>query len=447
MMMRSPLELDRRSLLGGMLGLLALGTAPALAGCSRSSSGAGPVAPVELTPLAYHAAREDVGLADAPHLAAVVTGMREFAQQLHRVSATAQQNWTASPVSIAMAFGMLRAGARGGTARQLDDVFGWPGGPAAGSPHEALNAITADLVTTEAVPTGPAPTGSDGTAPPPIVAVANGLFVDRSFAPEVREEFLALLATQYGAQATAVSFADPVAAAAVINGWVDEHTRGRIDKLFDELDPTTVLVLANAVYLKTTWASQFGAASTTDGPFRTTDGSVTAPLMHQQLTDAAYDDSAHWQRIVLPYVGGELTMRVVVPRAVVRDAAALNALLPLAVAKPASRHELVDLTLPRWDTATDLPLLAPLADLGFTDLGELTGIAPGVEVSDAIHRANVTVDEEGTEAAAVTGIAVRTSAVIATPVELTADRPFIWAVVHEPAGTPVFAGHVVDPTR
>ena len=67
-------------------------------------------------------------------------------------------------------------------------------------------------------------------------------------------------------------------------------------------------------------------------------------------------------------------------------------------------------------------------------------------MSDAVHRAVVTVDEEGTEAAAVTGIAVATGAIVGTPVELTADRPFLWAVVHEPTGTPVFAGHVVDPT-
>ena len=116
----------------------------------------------------------------------------------------------------------------------------------------------------------------------------------------MHEGFLRLLATQYGAEATTVSFADP-SAAATINGWVQDQTRGRIDRLFDRLDPSTVLVLANAVYLKTTWAAQFDAASTTDGAFTTSDGSVTAPLMHQRLAPAAYDDSADWQRVQLPH--------------------------------------------------------------------------------------------------------------------------------------------------
>jgi serpin B len=440
------LELDRRSVLGGALGLLALGAVPALAGCSRGPEEVTPVTPVELAPLAFHAARDRVSVADAPHLDAVVAGMRDFARDLHRASATAEDNWTASPVSIAMAFGMLRAGARGATASQLDAVFEWPAGDPAGSPHRALNALTADLVTTGPVATGPAPSPSDGRPADPIVAVANGLFLDGGFAPAVEQDFLKLLATQYGAEATAVSFADP-AAAATINGWVQEHTRGRIDKLFDRLDPSTLLVLANAVYLKTTWASQFDRASTTDGTFTTTDGSVTAPLMHQRLEPATYDESADWQRVRLPYVGGELAMRVVVPRGVVRDLPTLTQLLPFAMEQRVKGHAIVDLTLPSWDTATTIPLLGPMAALGATDLDDLRGIAAGdLGVSDAVHRANVTVDEEGTEAAAVTGIAVATSAIVGTPVQVTADRPFVWAVVHEPTGTPVFTGHVTDPT-
>ena len=384
-------EVDRRAVLGGVLGLLALGSVPAVSGCSRQPSQVGPAVPVELSALAYHAAREQVGLAAAPHLDAVVAGMRDLGRDLHRVSATAAENWTASPVSIAMAFGMLRAGARGRTASQLDELFRMAGRQRPGRlPHRALDALTADLVTTDPVPSGPTPSASAEVPPDPIVAVANGLFLDRGSVPAVHEDFLRLLATQYGAEATTVSFADP-SAAATINGWVQDQTRGRIDRLFDQLDPSTVLVLANAVYLKTTWASQFDAASTTDGAFTTSDGSVTAPLMHQRLAPAAYDDSADWQRVQLPYVGGELAMRVVVPRRVVRDVAALTALLPLATGPRPSGSAIVDLTLPRWDTATTLALLGPMGELGATDLADLTGIAPGdLHVSDAVHRANVT---------------------------------------------------------
>jgi serpin B len=81
-----------------------------------------------------------------------------------------------------------------------------------------------------------------------------------------------------------------------------------------------------------------------------------------------------------------------------------------------------------------------------TALADLAGIAGGVHVSQAVHRATIRVDETGSEAAAVTGIAIVGSARLGTPTTMRVDRPFAWAVVHEPTQTPVFVGHVVDPT-
>ena len=83
----------------------------------------------------------------------------------------------------------------------------------------------------------------------------------------------------------------------------------------------------------------------------------------------------------------------------------------------------------------------------FSDHADLSGIAPGLFVSDAIHRANITVDEKGTEAAAVTGIAIAAAGIAGPVATVRADRPFAWAIVHAPTGTPIFTGHVVDPTR
>ena len=112
---------------------------------------------------------------------------------------------------------------------------------------------------------------------------------------------------------------------------------------------------------------------------------------------------------------------------------------------------LVDLTLPRWRAATSLALVPALSGLGMPDAfgahADLAGIAPGLFVSDAVHRANITVDEKGTEAAAVTGIAIASSGMAGPVVTVRADRPFAWAIVHAPTGTPLFTGHVVDPTR
>ena len=174
--------------------------------------------------------------------------------------------------------------------------------------------------------------------------------------------------------------------------------------------------------------------------------------MHQVLEEAPYEQSESWQRVTLPYADGRLSMRIVLPRQAVRAVPALNAMIPVATrARSSDAMAMVDLTLPRWSTGTDLSLVKPLEKLGMTDAfsdltADLTGIAPGLYVSDAVHRANITVDEKGTEAAAVTGYAVADSARIGPPMVMRVDRPFVWAVVHEATGTPIFVGHVVDPT-
>jgi serpin B len=445
--------LDRRSLLTGTAGLLGLLALPALAGCTHADVGMLPgprtPAPDSIRLLSSNTPRQAVDLAGAPFLSQVVDGMQDLATALHRVDADATKNWTASPLSLAVAFGMLRAGCRGRTAAQLDKVFGFPATRAPeGSAHAALNALTAALVTSGAATSSPTGTPGPGQPPPPpVVSVANGLFLDTGFTPEVRPEFLRVLASQYGAEALAVRFADG-SAVATINGWVAAHTHDRIKVLFDSLDPSTVLVLANAVYLKAFWSTPFDPTATRPGEFS---GAGTAvPLMHQ-MCEARYSETAHWQRVSLPYAGSELTMRVVLPRQVATGLAALTSALATACGPTAADLPTpVTLSLPKWDTGTTVALVPALKALGASDMfdraADLTGIAPGLFVSDAVHRANVTVDESGTEASAVTGIAVATSGMAAEPVVMTVDRPFAWAVVHEPTGTPLFAGHVVNPT-
>ncbi len=262
-----------------------------------------------------------------------------------------------------------------------------------------------------------------------------------------------MLAGQYGAGAQLVRFADP-SATATIDAWVHGQTRGRITKLFDRLDPNTRLVLANAVYLRAAWQQPFSPYPTVVGPFTTGTGhQVNAHLMHGTSV-FGYAAGDGWQRVSLPYVGGDLVMRIVVPTHPARDIATLARALAAAVqtGDPDPGHQ-VDLALPRWSTATKLPIVAELSTLGmplaFADDADLSGIAAGLSVGDAIHRANIAVDERGTEAAAVTGISTRESARTwaGTRATVRADRPFAWAIVHAPTGTPMFTGHVVDPTR
>jgi serpin B len=368
-----------------------------------------------------------------------VDGMTAFGAELFGVVADPAKNAVLSPLSIAYAFGMARVGARGETAAQIDAVLGYPS-----NPHLALNRITKDIVTTSAIPPKNKEKRKPGDKPgQPIAAIANGLFVQREV--ELVRSFVDTLAAEYGAEAQRVDFRDD--AKERIDAWVREQTAERIDKLFDKLDPETKLVLANAIYLKADWAKSFGQDPTLDEEFRTPAGKIAVPMMHSS-DPRRYAESADWQAGEVPYFGGELVMWILVPRG---KAAPASLLAPAVLGsvgaklKPAA----IALSLPRWDFATNLGLIPPLREFGMTapfDNADFSGMLPGIFIGDVVHRANITVDESGTEAAAVTGIAGLSSGIASPTIVLRADHPFAFAIMHLPTKTPLFVGQVVDPT-
>jgi serpin B len=336
---------------------------------------------------------------------------------------------------------MARAGARGVTAGQLDRVFGFP----AVGPHAALNVLSRRLTTVD----GPPPPSGDGTAndddappAPPLVAIANALFVQNGF--QVKRPFLHTLAAQYGAGVRTVDFASPAAKAA-IDAWVQEQTADRIKELFHELDPTTLLVIANAVYFKGEWVTSFDKAQTAQAPFTRADGTVVdAPMMHS-VASYRYAAGRGWQAVELPYAHSDLAMWVLVPKGT-RPSELLSPQTLATVGNHLRKQE-IDLSLPRWDFGTTIPLLGDLSEIGLTDLTDFRGISDAnLSVSDAIHRANITVDEQGTEAAAVTGLAFAVCGGCG-PTAVRADHPFAFAIVDRVTKTPLFIGHVADPTN
>src|SRR2546430_5434892 len=147
--------------------------------------------------------------------------MTDFGYRLSRTAGDPRANWVVSPLSIAYAFGMVRAGAGGATATELDTAFGFP----ATGTHEAFNAITRQLVTAD-VPPAKGPTrGKDGAPLPPVVCVSNGLFPQDKL--PIGQPFLRTLAAQYGVGVHPVDFGSPKAKA-TIDAWVKAQTAGRI---------------------------------------------------------------------------------------------------------------------------------------------------------------------------------------------------------------------------
>ena len=385
-----------------------------------------------------------VAPADGAPVGKTVAGMNEFASALYKVAAKPDENVVFSPLSIAFAFAMVRAGAKGETAQQLDEAFGFPAGLDA-----AFNALTNGLATASAPPAAPAPTGEvdqDPPPAPPILTLANALFLQNGY--PLADGFLRTLTEQYGSQVRTVDFGDQLAALNAVNGWANQYTAGRIPKILEQIVSGTRAVIANAVYLKADWTRPFDKAG--DRDFAVAGKQVPVPMMDRE-DRLGYVKGAGWQSVEVPYFGDTLAMRVIVPDGDKTPADLLTPAVLDAAAKTAPTG--LELTMPLWDFGTTLNLRELMPKVGVEDLfvegtADLTGMteAERLFVNQAVHKANITVDELGTVASAVTALGVGvTSARQPPPVSITVDRPFVFQIFDVKTGATLFIGHVADP--
>jgi serpin B len=382
--------------------------------------------------------------ADPTDARAAGDALTGFGLDLYRAIAPEHTNLVLSPTSIALALGLARAGARGDTAAEMDAVMR----EVASDAHAGwLNALDQALAERSGTFTDDA-----GQELPVALRIANAPFVQDGLALE--PAYVDALAERFGADVQRVDFRTRTEEArGTINGWVDERTEGRIEELIAEgiLTPDSRLALVNAIYLKAPWQSPFTTERTEDGAFTRADGStVDVPFM--RMTESfGYAAGDGWQAVELPYLGGSLALTVIVPEDL---AAVRRTLTPEAFADLVADLEptMVQLALPRFGIETQAELATLLADLGmptaFGDRADFTGITGDepLAISNVIHQANMDVDEKGTEAAAATAVVIRATGMPGEPVEVRADRPFLFALRDVPTGAVLFLGHVGDPS-
>ena len=359
-------------------------------------------------------------------------------------SGTQPRNLAFSPWSIVTALAMARAGARGGTAAEMDRVLHFADADAAYRDLNALQQVLAQRNTS---------TTTDGTPSVLDLTAANRAFVQRgyTFSPA----YLKLLASQFG---TGLGLEDYVhaseAARLAINAWVAAHTENRITQLLAPgiLDALTRLVLVNAVYFHADWETPFMKEATSPAPFHAFTGPLSTPFMHTDFT-MGYSSGTGWQAVELPYVGGNLALDVVVPSQgrFGRVAASFDDSM---LARVTAFHPVeVVLSLPKFNLSSALSLNKVLSRLGmptaFTDGADFSamGTSEPLEIADVIHQADITVDERGTTAAAATAVIVGASSgsVGPPPQVVDADHPFLYLLRDRPTGAIIFAGAVTNP--
>jgi len=422
-----------------VFGLLILLTAQA---CSPAL-----LAPVTGSSVAVSDRPRDLSPVVAPdETSSLAAGNSAFAFDLYRRLAAEDGNLFFSPYSISTALAMTFAGAAGETADQMKGTLHFD--LEAGALHAAFNAYALDLEAR-------AKADVDGT--PFELSIANSLWGQEGFA--FQPEFLDLLAENYAAGMRLVDFvADPEASRQVINRWVSDETRKRIEDLIPEgaIDEMTRLVLANAIYFKASWMSAFDPDATASEPFHRLSGdTVDVPMMHAEES-YRYLVADGYQAIELPYQSGEMSMVILLPDEgrfeVFQDALGPD---QLERALGQMTYGPVRLGLPRFTYESEFSLRDALEGLGMTDAFEpdradFSGMDGNRDlyISSVQHKAFVAVDEKGTEAAAATAVIMGvTSAPIGEPITLTIDRPFIYLIRDGQTGSILFLGRVVDPSQ
>lgn len=370
----------------------------------------------------------------------VVRANTAFAFDLYRnLRDTSDGNLFLSPYSVSTALQMTLAGAAGETDAEMRSVLrlDMPEDQA----HRGAGALVASL---------DRGTKLDGYE----LRTANRLWTQEGF--DFREAFLTIMTDRYLAGLGSMDFAaDPEACRRAINDWVAAQTSDRIRNLFPagSINQETVLVLANAIYFKGLWAVQFDPDDTRDAPFRVSaDKTVTARMMHRKL-ETRFADTAEAHVVELPYRGGDLSMLAVLPTAVDGLAGLESALsADLLESWIAELHEADrDVYLPRFSFTSEFPLAATLAGMGMpsaflpgtADFSDLDGTRR-LFLQTVMHKAFVEVTEEGTEAAAATGVSVGITSI---PPQFRADRPFLFLIRDNVTGSVLFLGRVTDPTR
>ncbi|WP_434383475.1 serpin family protein [Melittangium boletus] len=370
-------------------------------------------------------------------MAAAVAGNTNFGAALLRLSQPGA-NVFFSPYSISQALSMVYAGARGQTETQMSQVLGSALSQA--RHHPAMNAV--DL----AMQPG---TGGGTGGTPPTFRVVNGTWGRQGFTFE--PTFLDVLARQYGAGMRVVDFSQNASAIrAQINQWVEEQTMTRIKDLIPVggVKPDTTLMLVNALYFKGAWATPFSKQGTADAPFQTLDGK-TRQVPTMRGGTGQYMAGQGFEAVSLDYQGREFRMLVVLPAAgrfAEVEGRLSSAFLEDVRSRLSSRY--MDIRLPRFEMETALPLIPSLSTLGmpdaFSSQANFSGIARGASLTLASvsHKAFVSVNELGTEAAAATEVGVGPPSV---PELFAVNRPFLFAIEHVATRNVLFLGRYVSP--
>jgi len=343
-----------------------------------------------------------------------------------------------SPLSVAMALGMTYNGANGSTQDAMQKTLELSG-LTLQEVNESYKSLTELLTNLD---------------PKVKFQIANSIWYRKIF--PVEDEFIHINKTYFDAEVSGLDFSAPNASN-IINGWVNEKTNGKIEKIVDDvINPLTMMFLINAIYFKGTWTYQFDESQTRDDFFTLPDGSKKPCKMMKQKKEFQYFENDAFQAIDLPYGDGDFRMTIFLPRmekSVDSLVAELNQENWNRWMNSFHKQELT-LQFPKFTLEYEIELNDVLKASGmeiafnpsqadFTKMYKEEDIFENLYISKVKHKTFIEVNEEGTEAAAVTSVEVRATSI---GFFMRVDRPFIFAIRENHSNTILFVGKIVEPT-
>lgn len=371
-------------------------------------------------------------------------GNNQFSIEMYSKLAEAEKgNLFFSPYSISTALGMVYAGARGNTEAEMAKALHF------GMSQEQLHPTFGQIIDT--LNNLPKEDGNE-------LNVANALWAQKGY--KFLDDFLAVTKTNYQAALEELDYqADVELCRKTINGWVEKKTNEKIKNLIPAgvLDKGTRLVLTNAIYFKGKWMDEFDKNATKDEAFNFADGTkADVPMMNRKGKYGYYSEEG-FQLLEMPYAGKNLTMVILLPDKIdgiiELEKNLTSEKLSEWLGKIRSPEVIV--SVPRFKTESSFSLADMLTALGmkeaFSPYADFSGMTGGKDlyISAVLHKAYVDVNEEGTEAAAATGVVMELKAVRhpEKPVIFKADHPFLFLIRDKNTGSILFMGRIMDPGK
>ena len=359
-------------------------------------------------------------------------GFKLFSEILKKES---NQNIFVSPTSVAIALSMTYNGANGSTQQAIAQTLELQG-MSLDEVNQAQLALSQILINPD---------------PKVQLNIANSLWARQGI--NFKPDFLQRNKDFYQAQITNLNFNSPNATS-TINNWVNQNTKGKIPTIIDRISPDAVLYLINAIYFKGSWTDEFPKNATRERPFTLLNGTRKQHPLMSQFGRFRYYENDSFQAISLPYGSGRMSMYVFLPKPNVTLQSFYSTLTPENSEQwiKQFRTRQGSISLPRFKLEYDITLNQTLQALGmgivFQDRANFTGMtSTPVNIDEVKHKTFVEVNEEGTEAAAVTSVGIRaTSAMpVDEPFNMVVDRPFFVAIRDNQTGTLLFMGSIVEP--